>query len=72
MYEGAVQDLIDELGRLPGIGPKSAQRITYYLLKSAPEEARRLAGAIVEVKEKISFCPRCFGRNHFRRNNNHS
>jgi recombination protein RecR len=60
LYEGPVQRLIDELGRLPGIGPKSAQRITYYLLKSAPEDARRLAGAIVEVKEKISFCKRCF------------
>src|SRR5262249_56738720 len=60
LYEGPVQRLIDELGRLPGIGPKSAQRITYYLLKIAPEDARRLAGAIVEVKEKISFCRRCF------------
>jgi recombination protein RecR len=59
-YEGPVQKLIDELGRLPGIGPKSAQRITYYLLKVAPEDARRLAAAIVEVKEKISWCRRCF------------
>jgi recombination protein RecR len=59
-YEGPVQRLIDELGRLPGIGPKSAQRIAYYLLKVAPEDARRLAGAIVEVKEKISWCRRCF------------
>jgi recombination protein RecR len=60
LYEGPVQRLIDELGRLPGIGPKSAQRIAYYLLKVAPEDARRLAGAIVEVKEKISWCRRCF------------
>jgi recombination protein RecR len=59
-YEGPVQRLVDELGRLPGIGPKSAQRIAYYLLKVAPEDARRLAGAIVEVKEKISWCRRCF------------
>ena len=59
-YEGPVQKLIDELGRLPGIGPKSAQRIAYYLLKVAPEDARRLAAAIVEVKEKISWCRRCF------------
>jgi recombination protein RecR len=59
-YEGPVQKLIDELGRLPGIGPKSAQRITYYLLKVAPEDARRLAAAIVDVKEKISWCRRCF------------
>ena len=60
LYEGPVQRLIDELGRLPGIGPKSAQRISYYLLKIAPEDARRLAGAIIEVKEKISWCRRCF------------
>jgi recombination protein RecR len=59
-YEGPVQRLVDELGRLPGIGPKSAQRIAYHLLKVAPEDARRLAGAIVEVKEKISWCRRCF------------
>ena len=60
LYEGPVQRLIDELGRLPGIGPKSAQRVAYYLLKVAPEDARRLAAAIVEVKEKISWCRRCF------------
>jgi recombination protein RecR len=59
-YEGPVQRLIDELGRLPGIGPKSAQRITYHLLKVAPEDAHRLAAAIVDVKEKISWCRRCF------------
>ena len=60
IYEGAVQTLIDELGRLPGIGPKSAQRIAYYLLKSAPEDANRLARAISEAKEKITWCRRCF------------
>ena len=60
LYEGPVQRLIDELGRLPGIGPKSAQRVAYYLLRIAPEDARRLAAAIIEVKEKISWCRRCF------------
>ena len=60
VYAGPVQRLIDELGRLPGIGPKSAQRIAFYLLRVAPEDARRLAGSIVEVKEKISWCRRCF------------
>ena len=59
-YEGPVQRLIDELGRLPGVGPKSAQRIAYYLLKAAPEDARRLAAAIVEVKERIGWCKQCF------------
>ena len=60
LYEGPVQRLIDELGRLPGIGPKSAQRIAFHILRIAPEDARRLAGAIVEAKEKISWCKRCF------------
>ncbi len=60
VYAGPVQRLIDELGRLPGIGPKSAQRIAFYILKVAPEDARRLAGSIVEVKDKISWCRRCF------------
>ncbi|MBM3675240.1 MAG: recombination protein RecR [Actinobacteria bacterium] len=59
-YEGPVQRVIDELGRLPGIGPKSAQRIAYYLLKIPAEDARRLAASIVEVKERISWCRRCF------------
>jgi recombination protein RecR len=59
-YEGPVQSLIDELGRLPGVGPKSAQRIAYYLLKAAPEDARRLATTIVDVKERISWCRQCF------------
>ena len=60
LYEGPVQRLIDELGRLPGIGPKSAQRIAFHILRIAPEDARRLAGSIVEAKEKISWCRRCF------------
>ena len=60
MYAAAVQDLIDELGRLPGIGPKSAQRIAFHLLKLPPEDALRLAAAISTVKEKVSWCRRCF------------
>ncbi len=55
-----MQSLVDELGRLPGIGPKSAQRIAFYLLKTAPEDAKRLASAIVEAKERVSWCRRCF------------
>jgi recombination protein RecR len=51
---------VDELGRLPGIGPKSAQRIAFHLLKVTAEDAARLADAIVAVKERITFCPRCF------------
>ena len=60
MYAPPVQDLIDELGRLPGIGPKSAQRIAFYLLKAPQEDALRLAHAISEVKQRISWCRRCF------------
>ena len=60
LYEGPVQALIDELGRLPGVGPKSAQRIAYYLLKAAPEDANRLAQAITEAKARVSWCRRCF------------
>jgi recombination protein RecR len=60
VYEGPVQALIDELGRLPGIGPKSAQRIAFYLLKSAPEDANRLASAITEAKARVVFCRRCY------------
>jgi recombination protein RecR len=60
MYAGPVQDLIDELGRLPGIGPKSAQRIAFHLLKLPKEDAVRLSRVIVEVKERVSFCARCF------------
>ncbi len=60
MYEGPVQDLIDELGRLPGIGPKSAQRLAFHLLTVDPADADRLAGAILAVKDKVRFCARCF------------
>ncbi|SHE62108.1 DNA replication and repair protein RecR [Ferrithrix thermotolerans DSM 19514] len=60
MYTPSVQTLIDELARLPGIGPKSAQRIAFYILKSDKERALRLADAIVECKEKVSFCESCF------------
>ena len=59
-YAAAVQELIDCLGRLPGIGPKSAQRVAFHLLKVDKEEANRLARAIVEVKERVGFCTRCF------------
>ena len=59
MYEGVVQDLIDELGRLPGIGPKSAQRIAFHLLAADPIDVRRLAEVLVQVKEKMRFCDEC-------------
>jgi recombination protein RecR len=59
MYEGAVQDLIDELGRLPGVGPKSAQRIAFYLLAADPTDVRRLVTALTEVKDKVRFCTIC-------------
>ena len=61
MYEGPIQDLVDELNRLPGIGPKSAQRLAFHIVKSAGEDARRLADAIVQAKERIRFCRECFG-----------
>jgi len=60
VYAGPVQDLIDELGRMPGVGPKSAQRIAFHLLKLPKEDALRLARAITEVKDRITFCRRCF------------
>ena len=60
MYEGPVQDLIEELGRLPGIGPKSAQRLAFHLLTIESADAERLARTIVAVKEKVRFCARCF------------
>lgn len=60
VFAGPVQDLIDELGRLPGVGPKSAQRIAYHILKIPTVDAARLSTAITEVKERISFCDRCF------------
>jgi recombination protein RecR len=59
-YAAPVQDLIDELGKLPGIGPKSAQRIAFYLLKLPAEDALRLASAITEAKSRVAFCERCF------------
>jgi recombination protein RecR len=59
VYEGVVQDLIDELGRLPGVGPKSAQRIAFHLLAADPVDVRRLAEVLIEVKAKIRFCVTC-------------
>jgi recombination protein RecR len=59
MYEGVVQDLIDELGRLPGVGPKSAQRIAFHLLAAEPVDVRRLAQVLVEVKDRVKFCSVC-------------
>jgi recombination protein RecR len=59
-YAAPVQDLIDELGRLPGVGPKSAQRIAFHLLKLPRVDALRLASTIVEAKDKVTFCTRCF------------
>jgi len=60
VYEGVVQDLIDELGALPGIGPKSAQRIAFHILAADPGDVRRLAKALLDVKEKVQFCRICF------------
>lgn len=60
VYAAPVQGLIDELGRLPGIGPKSAQRIAFHLLKVSREDALRLARSISEMKDKVTFCRRCF------------
>jgi recombination protein RecR len=59
VYEGAVQDLIDELGRLPGIGPKSAQRIAFHLLAAEPADVGRLAAALQRVKDEVKFCKTC-------------
>ncbi len=59
-YEGVMQTLIDELGRLPGIGPKSAQRIAFYLLKLDAIDAKRLAHAIEDAKDRVTWCKRCF------------
>jgi recombination protein RecR len=61
VFEGPIQDLIDELARLPGIGPKSAQRLAFYLVKASAQDARRLAEAIVAAKDKVRFCRECFG-----------
>ena len=60
MFAGPIQRLIDELSKLPGIGPKSAQRVAFYILKIHSEEARALADVIVEVKDKVRLCERCF------------
>lgn len=59
MYDGAVQDLIDELGHLPGVGPKSAQRIAFHLLAADAVDVQRLADAITTVKERVRFCDTC-------------
>jgi recombination protein RecR len=59
MFDGAVADLIDELGRLPGIGPKSAQRIAFHMLAADPADVRRLVTAITHLKEKVRFCDLC-------------
>jgi recombination protein RecR len=59
VYEGVVQNLIDELGRLPGVGPKSAQRIAFHLLAADPADVSRLTEALREVKDKVRFCKVC-------------
>jgi len=59
VYEGVIQDLIDELGLLPGIGPKGAQRIAFHLVSADPADVRRLAAALVEVLERVKFCRTC-------------
>ena len=59
MYEGVVQSLIDELGLLPGVGPKGAQRIAFHLLTADPSDVRRLASVLLEVMEKVKFCRTC-------------
>jgi recombination protein RecR len=59
MYEGAVQDLIDELGRLPGVGPKSAQRLAFHLLAAEQADVERLAGTLIRVKNEVRFCTVC-------------
>jgi len=60
VYSAPIQDLIDEFGRLPGVGPKSAQRITFHLLRVPTAEAERLAKAIIEAKQRVRFCQTCF------------
>jgi recombination protein RecR len=59
VYEGPIQDLIEELSRLPGIGPKSAQRLAFWLVKAPSDDAKRLASAIVQAKDRLSFCREC-------------
>ena len=60
MYEGAIQDLIDELGRLPGIGPKSAQRIAFHILNADTADVVRLAQTLRRAKDEVRFCATCF------------
>jgi recombination protein RecR len=60
VFTGALQDLVDELGMLPGIGPKGAGRIAFYVLSAPPEEVERLIAALAAVKERVRFCERCF------------
>jgi recombination protein RecR len=60
VFEGPIQDLIDELSRLPGIGPKSAQRLAFYMVKAPSQDAKRLAEAIIAAKERVRFCRECF------------
>jgi recombination protein RecR len=60
VYEGVIQDLIDELSRLPGVGPKGAQRIAFYLLNADSADVARLAHSLMEVKDKVHFCSICF------------
>jgi recombination protein RecR len=60
VFEGPIQDLIDELSRLPGIGPKSAQRLAFYVVKAPAQDAKRLADALVAAKERMRFCRECF------------
>jgi len=59
VYEGVLADLIDELGQLPGIGPKSAQRIAFYLLQAEEEDVKRLANTLLDVQERVKFCEQC-------------
>src|SRR5260221_13973738 len=59
LYEGVIQNLIDELGQLPGVGPKGAQRIAFYLLSADPADVRRLASSLLEVVERVKFCRSC-------------
>lgn len=59
MYEGVIQELIDELSRLPGVGPKSAQRIAFHLLQTEDDQAKTLAQVLLEVKERVRFCEIC-------------
>ncbi len=59
MYEGVIQNLIDELGQLPGVGPKGAQRIAFHLLAADPADVRRLAATLLEMKDRVKFCRSC-------------